>query len=314
VPPPQIVAIENVQDDQVLTKTMTITPIIDSRCPIVRAEFQLDGQAIHGAPQDLPWILKWDPEEYVSEIERRVLTIIIHDAKGETGKAERIVRLPGRSTPLETGLTPPVSPTGASTPAHTISIFLSQLDLIFLAAIAVLIIFLVLLVWRMSFLRGRLAGNQSWPRYEPLAPSLDSNHDDGPTEPMPVISDINTPSEKMPTAYLRVIDHPHRDKIFDIDRPIIRLGRVADENDIALSWDKKISRVHAQIEYRHGCFYLWDFSKNGTFVNGKRLIQVKPDNLLLDQATLLEDGAEIKVGERVRLMFHYKHTIPTEPC
>jgi hypothetical protein len=177
----------------------------------------------------------------------------------------------------------------------------------------ILAVLLLILAIVMSFFVGRLVGRQDRLSYKSPTPLPSSNVDHAPTEPMPLKSDINIPPEKMPVAYLMGMDHPIKDKPYDLDKPIIKLGRTADQADIVFGWDKKLSRLQGQIEYRDGDFYLWDFSTNGTFVNGKRLFSSEPKNLLLEQATLLENGAEIKMGERVRLMFHSKYISPTDP-
>jgi FHA domain len=52
----------------------------------------------------------------------------------------------------------------------------------------------------------------------------------------------------------------------------LTIGR-RDDNDIALSWDKQVSRLHAQIERIKGDWCLVDdgLSRNGSFVNGERI-------------------------------------------
>jgi hypothetical protein len=54
--------------------------------------------------------------------------------------------------------------------------------------------------------------------------------------------------------------------------PPITIGRRAD-NDIALTWDAEVSRVHAQLERVGGEWTLSDdgLSRNGTWVNGDRI-------------------------------------------
>jgi predicted component of type VI protein secretion system len=52
----------------------------------------------------------------------------------------------------------------------------------------------------------------------------------------------------------------------------LTVGR-RDDNDIALDWDKQVSRLHAQIERIKGDWCLVDdgLSRNGSFVNGERI-------------------------------------------
>lgn len=53
----------------------------------------------------------------------------------------------------------------------------------------------------------------------------------------------------------------------------LTVGRRGD-NDVALDWDKQVSRLHAQIERIKGDWCLVDdgLSRNGSFVNGERIV------------------------------------------
>lgn len=53
----------------------------------------------------------------------------------------------------------------------------------------------------------------------------------------------------------------------------LTVGR-RDDNDIALDWDKQVSRLHAQIERIKGDWCLVDdgLSRNGSFVNSERIV------------------------------------------
>lgn len=65
------------------------------------------------------------------------------------------------------------------------------------------------------------------------------------------------------------------------------LGSKRDCVDILLN-DKSISRMHAQIDQAEGKLYLYDLnSKNGTFLNGHRVIEEELE---------LKDGDEIRLG------------------
>ena len=52
----------------------------------------------------------------------------------------------------------------------------------------------------------------------------------------------------------------------------VTIGRNAD-NDLALTWDREVSRLHAQLERVRSQWMLVDegLSRNGTFVNGERI-------------------------------------------
>jgi predicted component of type VI protein secretion system len=53
----------------------------------------------------------------------------------------------------------------------------------------------------------------------------------------------------------------------------LTVGR-RDDNDVALGWDKQVSRLHAQIERIKGDWCLVDdgLSRNGSFVNSERIV------------------------------------------
>ncbi len=66
----------------------------------------------------------------------------------------------------------------------------------------------------------------------------------------------------------------------------VTLGK-ARSNDVALSWDPKISRLHAVLERLSDRWCIRDLSSsNGTFVNGERIWGERP----------LRDGDEIRIG------------------
>jgi predicted component of type VI protein secretion system len=74
----------------------------------------------------------------------------------------------------------------------------------------------------------------------------------------------------------------------------LTVGR-ATENDVALTWDGQVSRVHAVIEWVGGNWTISDdgLSRNGTFVNGERLAGRRR----------LEAGDGIRIGASL-LTFH----------
>ncbi|MCP9621508.1 FHA domain-containing protein [Nocardia otitidiscaviarum] len=57
------------------------------------------------------------------------------------------------------------------------------------------------------------------------------------------------------------------------DRPRVTIGR-SPQADLALSWDVEVSRLHATVEYLGAHWTIVDdgLSRNGTFVNGDRLV------------------------------------------
>ena len=53
----------------------------------------------------------------------------------------------------------------------------------------------------------------------------------------------------------------------------VTVGR-RDDNDVALAWDKQVSRLHAQIEHIKGDWCLVDegLSRNGSYLNAERIV------------------------------------------
>ena len=77
-----------------------------------------------------------------------------------------------------------------------------------------------------------------------------------------------------------------RGSIFQIQEGTV-VGR--NQGELILD-DPKVSSLHAKFTVEDDQFYLWDFgSKNGTFVNGKRI----------REATPLRENDEIKIGDSV---------------
>ncbi len=82
------------------------------------------------------------------------------------------------------------------------------------------------------------------------------------------------PQETIPPAWLTLY-RPTRGQAMRIERPIIHIGRSAD-NDIVVN-EKKVSRYHAQIRCEHGQFVVYDLgSTNGVKVNGVTAPQPVP--------------------------------------
>lgn len=73
----------------------------------------------------------------------------------------------------------------------------------------------------------------------------------------------------MPT--LAILNGALEGQVFDLDKPIITLGRRAD-NDVAVTLDPRISRFHAQLSQRGQEWLLEDLgSANGTFVGQRKI-------------------------------------------
>ena len=90
-----------------------------------------------------------------------------------------------------------------------------------------------------------------------------------------------------------------RSRRCDLSARKSRRFRKADEAEQrALLEDRdfnRISRLHARVSYlAHDRVEIWDLSKNGTYVNGRRV-----DRILLDD---LGDGVEISLGRTEKLL------------
>lgn len=87
--------------------------------------------------------------------------------------------------------------------------------------------------------------------------------------------------------------------------PTVTVGR-GPENDI-VSVSSMVSREHARIDYKHGKFYLTDFSNNGTFielVDGTRTLIRKSDYRLILSGCLYfgeEPGPHAQTAVRYRI-------------
>ncbi|HEY5852849.1 MAG TPA: FHA domain-containing protein [Aldersonia sp.] len=82
----------------------------------------------------------------------------------------------------------------------------------------------------------------------------------------------------------------HREVFLSIADPMLVVGRAA-EADVALAWDRTVSKLHAIIERMGTLWTIVDdgLSLNGTFVNGKRLTG----------RHRLQSGDEVLIGHTV---------------
>ncbi len=74
------------------------------------------------------------------------------------------------------------------------------------------------------------------------------------------------------TAFLLLRDAQGAEHVIELKGERLSVGREAD-NDLALTWDPEVSRLHAVLEKLGGSWIAVDdqISSNGTFVNGARL-------------------------------------------
>jgi FHA domain-containing protein len=91
------------------------------------------------------------------------------------------------------------------------------------------------------------------------------------------------------------------ERVFALRGIRITLGR-AQENDIALDADLRLSRKHAVLEHSDSGWRILDLgSSNGTYVNGTRIADAQP----------LHSGDEVQVGD-TRLRFRGHNDVPVD--
>lgn len=74
---------------------------------------------------------------------------------------------------------------------------------------------------------------------------------------------------------------------FKMTSMVINVGRDPETSDFIIASDNYVGRSHAVIYFKQGRFYVTDLnSKNGTFINGERVLGVRE----------LHDGCQIKFG------------------
>ena len=80
-------------------------------------------------------------------------------------------------------------------------------------------------------------------------------------------------AERRSTAFLVYRDGDGEQVIVELVGGQMTVGR-RDDNDVALVWDKEVSRLHAQIEQIKGDWCLIDegLSRNGSYLNGDRVL------------------------------------------
>jgi hypothetical protein len=95
-------------------------------------------------------------------------------------------------------------------------------------------------------------------------------------------------------AVLELLDSGDVSPIFDLDKPSVQIGRIAD-NDIVLP-DPNVSRMHARVERRDTAYFITDLSStNGTWVNEQRI-----------EAKQLDENDVIRLGS-TRFIFRRAH-------
>ncbi|MGH9548741.1 MAG: FHA domain-containing protein [Terriglobales bacterium] len=94
---------------------------------------------------------------------------------------------------------------------------------------------------------------------------------------------VSATYKKIAMARMASLVEVHTGKRFDLGKCAIGIGRSL-SNDIVIEGDVTISRLHAQILFANGCFYLTDLkSANGTLCNARavdRAVRLRPDDII----------------------------------
>ena len=99
----------------------------------------------------------------------------------------------------------------------------------------------------------------------------DADLEGGPTTPVELKARLE--AERRSEAFVVYRSAEGKQAIVPLTSRQMTIGR-RDDNDIALGWDKQVSRLHAQIERIKDDWCLVDdgLSRNGSFVNGERIV------------------------------------------
>jgi pSer/pThr/pTyr-binding forkhead associated (FHA) protein len=120
------------------------------------------------------------------------------------------------------------------------------------------------------------------------------------TSPTPEELKARKAAELRGAPFLIYRDDKGKQHIVELDesRRALTVGRRF-EADIALPWDREVSRLHAQFEFRAGEWTVDDdgWSQNGTFVNEMRL----------DGQRRMHDGDLVRCGQTVIQFCHARN-------
>ena len=94
------------------------------------------------------------------------------------------------------------------------------------------------------------------------------------------------------SAKLLVIEGPDRGKTVKITEEMIMVGRYPSSDLVISTQDLGVSGKHFEIRYRQGSYCIYNYGKNGTFVNGKEI-----------REGVLSDGDQIQIGFTTVLQF-----------
>ena len=103
-------------------------------------------------------------------------------------------------------------------------------------------------------------------------------------------------------AKLLIIGGSDRGKAVKISEGIITVGRYPNSDLVISDEDLGVSGKHFEIRYRKGKYCIYNYGKNGTFVNGKEIGE-----------GVLNDGDQIQIGFSTVLQFTFEGLTEIEP-
>src|SRR5262249_778302 len=107
-----------------------------------------------------------------------------------------------------------------------------------------------------------------------------------PRTTTPIARHFPVPTVGQPTAMLRGVAGNVDGQLHSVEKKIFSIGAGAG-NDLSIGEDEYISGEHAYLRYEKGNLFIFDrASKNGTFVNDKKVTQT---------------GIELHPGDRIKL-------------
>jgi len=93
-------------------------------------------------------------------------------------------------------------------------------------------------------------------------------------------------------ARLTVIQGPDKSKELRFSSELISVGRFKNSGLVISDSDLGVSGKHFEVRFRKGKYYLYNYGKNGTLVNGKEISE-----------GVLNDGDQIGIGFSTLLQF-----------
>jgi len=104
------------------------------------------------------------------------------------------------------------------------------------------------------------------------------------------------------SAKLTIIEGSDRGKVLAIAEAPITVGRYPNGDLVISDEDLGVSGKHFEIRYRRGEYCIYNYGKNGTFVNGREISE-----------GVLNDGDQIQIGFSTVLQFKLEGLTRIEP-